>query len=155
MNKASYAARAMATGKTLKGKAQRTEADQKVRAKTLRLEPAFEVGLRILKDVLGKPVNKMVNEAVGEYIQRRGAEVETSLTGTLERLKACRQADPNFEYDRRQFIAAEARYSAHDPMEGVVYDVQPPTRAATEKARAKRRVKRGPALTMVRESLRS
>ena len=118
-----------------------------VRAKTLRLTPEFEVGLVLLKRVLGMPINKMVNEAVGEYIQKRSAEVESNLTGVLEQLKAYRRADPNFQYDLDQFVAAEARFGAQDPVEGVVYQVTPPVAAA-------KKPKAGPALTMVREILR-
>ena len=54
----------------------KTVAEPAVKAKTLRLAPEYEAGLTLLKGVLGMPVNKMVNEAVGEYIVRRTAKVE-------------------------------------------------------------------------------
>jgi hypothetical protein len=38
-------------------------------------------------------------KAVGEHIDRRTAEAETHLAGTLERLKAYRRGDPGFEQD--------------------------------------------------------
>ena len=120
----------------------------KVKAKTLRLEPAFEVGLGILKGVLRKPFNKMVNEAVGEYIEKRTAEVETDLTGVLEQLKAYRRADPGFKQALAEFVEAEARYGVEDPVEGVIVDVEPPRTKA-------RKSKAGPAETMVRELLRN
>lgn len=119
-----------------------------VRAKTLRLIPEFEVGLGILKNILRKPVNKMVNEAVGEYIEKRTAEVETDLRGVLEKLKAYKRADPKFASARAQFVEAEARYGADDPVEGVVFDVEPPQRSAGKS-------KMGPSQTMVRELLKS
>ena len=37
---------------------------------------------------LSKPVNKLVNEAVGEYVQSRTAELEANSTGMLDRIKA-------------------------------------------------------------------
>ena len=119
-----------------------------VRAKTLRLRPEFEVGLGILKNVLRKPINKMVNEAVGEYIEKRAAEVEADLYGVLEKLKAYKRADRKFASARAQFVEAEARYGADDLVEGVVFDVEPPRRSAEKP-------KKGPSQTMVRELLGS
>ena len=37
---------------------------------------------------LSKPVDKLVNEAVGEYVQSRTAELEANSTGMLDRVKA-------------------------------------------------------------------
>jgi len=119
-----------------------------VKTKTLRLAPEYEAGLALLKGVLGTPVNKMVNEAVGEYIRKRSAEVEADLTGVLAQVKAYRRADPQFKQARARFVAAEARLGADDPLEGVVVDVAPPV--------AKRRTtKTGPAQAMIRELLKS
>ena len=114
--------------------------------KTLRLEPAFEVGLSLLKGVLHKPVNKMVNEAVGEYIRKRTAEVEADLTGVLAQIKSYRQADPDFKQAIAAFAKAEARHGAGDPLDGVMVDVEPPAAKGS-------RSQAGPAETMVRELL--
>lgn len=119
-----------------------------VRAKTLRLIPEFEVGLGLLKDILHKPVNKMVTEAVGEYIEKRSAEVEADLRGVLEKLKAYKRVDPKFASARAQFVEAKVRYGADDPVEGVVFDIEPPQRKAGK-------LKMGPSQAMVRELLRS
>lgn len=118
-----------------------------VKTKTLRLTPEFEVGLALLKSILGIPVNKMVNEAVGEYIQKRAAEVETDLTGVLEQVKAYRRADPRFRQALAQFVEAEARHGGEDRLEGVVVDVKPPARVRKSTA--------GPAQEMVRELLKA
>jgi hypothetical protein len=119
-----------------------------VKTKTLRLAPEYEAGLALLKGVLGTPVNKMVNEAVGEYIRRRSAEMEADLTGVLEQVKAYRRADPQFKQARARWVDAEARLGGDDPVEGVVVDVEPPAVARHRKAKA------GPAQTMVRELLK-
>jgi hypothetical protein len=121
--------------------------------RSLRLEPAHEAGLGLLKVVLRKPLNRMVNEAVGEYIVKRTAEAEARMTGTLERLKAYRRRDPNFEQDLAAFIAAEARHGKNDPMEGVVYAVSRPVTLSggTREAGSS---KTGPALKAVRNLLR-
>ena len=132
-------------GRRLSGKV--TAVTPGVKAKTLRLASEFEAGLGLLKSVLGKPINKMVNEAVGEYIQKRAAEVETDLTSVLERVKAYRRADPQFKQALARFVKAEARHGGNDPVEGVVVDVDPPTRVRKSKA--------GPAQRMVRGLLKA
>lgn len=120
-----------------------------VKAKTLRLAPEFEAGLVLLKGVLGVPVNKMVNEAVGEYIRKRSAEVEADLTGVLDRVKAYRRADPHFKLARSRLVEAEARGGRHDPVEGVVVDVEPPA------AKRRRSKAAGPSQAMIRGLLKA
>jgi hypothetical protein len=100
-----------------------------VRTKTLRLEPTFERGLVILKGVLKMPINKMVNEAVGQYIHRQAAIVEATLTTTLEELQAYRRSDPEFEVSRQAFIESEALLGKGDPMEGEIVQVKRPAGA--------------------------
>jgi hypothetical protein len=125
-----------------------------VKPRTLRLEPIYETGLATLKRVLHKPVNKMVNEAVAEYIQRRNAQVEAEMHSVLTQLKAYRRADPTFQQDKDAFISAEAEFGAADPMEGVAYEVTRHRDPVSTKASATKE-KAGAALTMVREMLRS
>lgn len=128
-----------------------------VRTKTLRLQPSYEKGLVILKRILKIPINKMVNEAVGEYIQRRTAEVESELTTTLEQLQAYRLADPDFVAARQALIEGEALYGKDDPMEGRIVHVKVPARDAVESGASTpptEAVSAGPALRKVREMLR-
>lgn len=101
-------------------------AAEPVRTKTLRLEPTLERGLAILKGVLKRPINKMVNDAVGEYIRRQTAQVESDLTTTLAQLQAYRRADPEFAAARQAFIEGEALYGKDDPMEGRIVEVTRP-----------------------------
>lgn len=125
-----------------------------VKPRTLRLEPVYEVGLGILKGVLRKPVNKMVNEAVAEYIKKSTAQVEADMGSVLTQLKAYRRADPTFQQDKEAFISAEAEFGASDPMEGVAYKVARHRSPTSRKTPAPKK-KPGAALTMVREMLRS
>lgn len=128
-----------------------------VRTKTLRLQPSYEKGLVILKRVLKMPINKMVNEAVGEYIQRRTAEVESELTTTLEQLHAYRLADPDFLAARQAVIEGEALHGKNDPMEGRIVRLKKPARSAAQSgssAPTTEAVATGPALSKVRELLR-
>lgn len=82
------------------------------------------------------PLNRLVNEAVGEYLDARAATIEAELEETLRRVKAYRQADPDFESAISKFAEAEAELGAEDPVEG-------------QSTRA-----RGPAQRLVRELIR-
>ena len=115
--------------------AAKREATAEVKVKTLRLAPEYEAGLALLKGVLGMPVNKMVNEAVGEYIRKRSAEVEIDLSGVLAQVKAYRRADPHFKQALSKFVDAEARHGSRDPVEGVV--AAAPSGATRRKAKAR------------------
>lgn len=79
-------------------------------------------GLEKLSAILNKPLNKLANEAIREYVARRIAEVEVDLASTLEDLRAYRKRDPNFERSFAQFIEAEGAVAAKDdPAEGTVF----------------------------------
>ncbi len=88
------------------------------KATTFRLDPALQMGLAVLGQVLKKPLNRLVNEAVQGFIEKRSAEVEADLERTLERLKAYREKDPGFELAIAQFVEAEAGLARADPTEG-------------------------------------
>jgi|SRR5580765_700093 len=107
------------------------------RAKTLRLEPEFEDGLDLLKSVLGLPVNRMVNEAVGEYIEKRTSQVEADLGGLLAQVKAYRKADPDFKFARERFVKAEMKMAGQDPTDGtlVTEESVPPPGASRARKR--------------------
>lgn len=86
---------------------------------------------------LKKPLNRLVNEAVQGFIERRAPEVEADLKRTLERLRASREKDPGFESAIAQFVHAEASRGRKDPVEGRSHSAA------------------GPAQTMVRDLLRA
>ena len=87
-------------------------------ATTYRLDPHFQKGLALLGKVRKLPLNRMVNEAVGEYLESRAAAVEADLEETLRRVRAYREADPNFESAISRFADAEAALAGEDPVEG-------------------------------------
>ena len=120
----------------------------KPKATTLRLKPELQQGLELLHEVLKQPINKMVNEAVKGFIDKRTAEVESDLKGVLAQIKAYKRVDPKFAAAIAQFVDAEARLGGEDPVEGVVVDAEPGGAAAA-------RTKFGPAQAMVRELLSS
>ncbi|MFT3663717.1 hypothetical protein [Piscinibacter sp.] len=106
-----------------------------LRATTFRLTPENEEGLRLLHAELGRPLNKLVNQAVAEYIEAQSESLERKLEQTLTSLKAYRRRDPGFRKAIEAFAEAEA--ALDDPAEGHVSSLP-----------------EGPALTLVREALR-
>jgi hypothetical protein len=65
-----------------------------------------------------QPLNRLINEALRSYVARRSAEVEGGLQDILDRVRAYRRADPDFEKMWAEFVDAEARHGAKDPVEG-------------------------------------
>jgi len=105
-------------------------------ATTLRLDPALLSGLKLLQHLEKRPLNRLINEALRSYVARRSAEVEGGLQDILDRVRAYRRTDPDFDKMWGEFVDAEARYGAEDPVEG-----------STQKSA-------GPARTLVRNLLR-
>ncbi len=111
------------------------------KATTFRLEPTLQAGLTVLAQLTKKPLNRLVNEAVQSFIEKRSHEVEADLEAALKRLRAARKNNPNFESAIARFAEVEASLSKGDPVEGrPVEDGRMP--------------KAGPARTMVHELLR-
>jgi predicted transcriptional regulator len=106
------------------------------KATTFRLDPAVQEGLLLLQAILKKPLNRLVNEALQGFIEKRVAEVESDLQRVLTRMRTYRRSDPKFEKAIAQFVDAEASLGSDDPAEG----------------RTQR--KAGPAQTMVQQLLR-
>jgi hypothetical protein len=110
----------------------------------VRLTPKLRQGLEMLHDVLKKPINKLVNEAVGDFVRKRAAELEADYETLLEQVKAYRRLDPDFRQAIRLTAEAEAEAAAgaaKDPAQGTTYVIE--SRTA------------GPAQSRVRELLRS
>lgn len=88
------------------------------KATTFRLDPPLQVGLVVLGRLLKQPLNRLVNEAVQGFLEKRSAEVEADLERALQHLKAYRSKDPGFESALQQFVAAEASFGREDALEG-------------------------------------
>lgn len=88
------------------------------KATTFRLDPPLQEGLVLLQAVLKKPLNRLVNEAVQGFIEKRTAEVESDLQQVLMRVQAYRRSDPKFEKAIARIVDAEARLGSGDPAEG-------------------------------------
>jgi len=103
------------------------------KATTFRLDPPLQEGLVLLQAILKKPLNRLVNEAVRGFIQKRTAEVEADLQRVLTRLKVYRRSDPKFEKAIARFVDAEARFGSEDPAEGRAEASAGPARAVVHK----------------------
>jgi predicted transcriptional regulator len=86
---------------------------------TFRLEPDVDAGLSKLSEVLHLSANRLVNEALREYLDRRILAVEQEMEATLEELRSYRRQDPNFDQAIAAVAAAEADL-VEDPAEGRV-----------------------------------
>lgn len=107
---------------------------------TVRLAPESLAAVELLRSASkGKtmPLNKIVNQALIEFVDRGVARLKFDAEETLRRLTTYRKSDPGFRRAMVQFVDAEARHGATDPMEGTL--IETPA---------------GPALKMVRELLR-
>lgn len=94
---------------------------------TVRSDDRTVTALKELSVALGWPVNRIVNEAVGMYLAARIPDVERELTAQLERLRAYKRSDPDFEHAIGAFAKAEA--DLDDPATGTVSAANSPVRA--------------------------
>jgi len=88
------------------------------KATTFRIEPVTQAALEALSKTLKRPMNQLVNEAVKQYVARRSVEVERDLEETLERLRAYRELDPDFQRAIDRVAKAESEIGREDPAEG-------------------------------------
>lgn len=89
------------------------------KATTFRIERIAMAGLKKLGALSKRPLNKLVNEAVREYVARRISQAEIDLTSMLGDLRAYRKSDPDF----KRAIADTAKIEAalkDDPVEGKI-----------------------------------
>ena len=90
------------------------------KATTVRLRPNLQQGLETLSQVLKRPMNQLINEALDDYVTRRSQEVEHDLNQTLTALRAYRRRDPAFHSAIAAAAKAEAEYGHSDPLDGEV-----------------------------------
>ncbi len=89
------------------------------RASTFRLHQNVQAGLDLISQLQHRPKNKLVNEAVAEYVTRHAIQADEALHEVLKRLKSYQKDDPDFEQAIDSLVAAEAFHGKHeDPMEG-------------------------------------
>lgn len=88
------------------------------KASTIRLKPELQSALDRISDHLDRPKNKIVNQAVAEFLEKTSFQLRDDIESTLENLRAYRSKDANFEAEIERFVDSEARHVAEDPHEG-------------------------------------
>lgn len=89
------------------------------KASTFRLHEDLQAGLDLISQLQHRPKNKLVNEAVAEYVTRHALQTEDELQTILRRVKAYQKSDPDFASAIAAFADAEAAHGPDaDPMEG-------------------------------------
>jgi predicted DNA-binding protein len=97
------------------------------KATTFRLNEDVQAGLDLISHLHHRPKNKLVNEAVAEYVARQAHETGQALADMLSRLGSHQYSDPNFEQAIDAFVEAEASCEKNeDPMEGSHHSSQGP-----------------------------
>jgi ABC-type transporter Mla subunit MlaD len=115
--------------------ARKTAPAATIKVTPVRLEPSLRQGLLMLQGVLKKPLNKMVNQAVGEFIEKQAAEVESNLEALLQQIRDYRKRDPDFVEAIRETARAEAQAQARgqrDPAQGTIYEISEPERGPVQ-----------------------
>ncbi|MFP4282911.1 MAG: hypothetical protein ACOC3I_00075 [Verrucomicrobiota bacterium] len=88
------------------------------KATTIRLSEEVQQALDQLSTLERRPKNKLVNEAVAEYIVRKGESLSNDLHAMLEKVATYRRADPDFEQAIAEVAAAEVAHAHDDPTAG-------------------------------------
>ena len=106
-----------------------------VTASSIRWNPEVKAGLEAMRQVVNVPVNKLVNQAVAEFVDRQARILESELESVLANLRKYRKADPKFKAAIRRTAAAESKYAAVDPAEGVAFDTREAVGPTTRKVK--------------------
>jgi predicted transcriptional regulator len=104
-------------GKGLKRTSSRVRAPK---ASTIRLKPELQSALDAISCHLDRPKNKIVNQAVAEFLEKTTFRMRDDIEGTLQNLRAYRSKDPGFKADIERFAEAESAYAGEDTHEGKV-----------------------------------
>ncbi len=89
------------------------------KATTVRLHQDVQAGLDLISRLQHRPKNKLVNEAVAEYVSRHALQTDEELHDVINRLKIYRASDSGFKQAIDAIVDAEAALGKHeDPAEG-------------------------------------
>ena len=96
------------------------------KAFTLRLPAKLYEALSTLSGAAQRSMNDLISEAVQKFVAVESQAHARQLDEMAERLRAYRDADPDFEQAIAEFVEAEA--TLDDPLEAQVIDVKGPVR---------------------------
>jgi len=89
-----------------------------VKATTFRIDPAIQGGLKTLSRLLGQPVNKLVNEALLQYVKAQAGKMELELQQDVDLLRRYCEWDPDLSRSVSRAAEREMAYAGRDPVEG-------------------------------------
>jgi predicted transcriptional regulator len=92
-----------------------------VKASTIRLKPELQSALDAISEHLNRPKNKIVNEAVAEFLEKTTIRMHNDIEETLQNLHKYRAQDPSFEDAIEGFAVAESTCANEDAHEGKAY----------------------------------
>ncbi|HEX7880796.1 MAG TPA: toxin-antitoxin system HicB family antitoxin [Candidatus Eisenbacteria bacterium] len=87
-----------------------------IKSFTLRIDPLLRRQLDELAEASDTPLNRLINEALRDFVGKRSLALEGELQSRIERLRAYRRHDPNHERAIEAFAKAEG--TVPDPVEG-------------------------------------
>ena len=90
------------------------------KASTIRLQPELQAALNTISAHLDRPKNKLVNQAVAEFLEKTTYQLRNDLDETLQELNAYRRKDPNFAAAIEGVVVDEAAHAQGDAHEGEV-----------------------------------
>jgi predicted transcriptional regulator len=93
---------------------------------TLRIEPLLRQQLDELAEASETPLNRLINDALRDFVGKRSLELEGELQSRLDRLRSYRRQDPKHEKAIEAFAKAEG--AVPDPVEGRAHAKRGPIR---------------------------
>jgi predicted nucleotidyltransferase len=89
------------------------------KASIFRLDPEAQSALTHLSKLLGRPMNKLVNEAVRDYLLKT-TQAEREVEGTLASLRAYRERDLQVADPPAIYMSARAGVGEDEPIQGTI-----------------------------------
>lgn len=88
----------------------------------LRMEKSLRDEIKFVSEHSHVSMNRLIVEAIREYLPERRKRIQQELTETLRLLDQYSEHDSDFEEAIEEFAAAEV--SCEDPLEGKLFDVR-------------------------------
>lgn len=88
------------------------------KASTFRLNPELQTSLEVISAHFGMTKNKIVNQAVAEFLEKRATVLRDDLDSTLQKLRVYGQKDSRVDAAIERFVVAEAAQADGDAHEG-------------------------------------
>lgn len=99
--------------------------DVKARKLSVRFSLEMYENLRVVSETMGRPMNKLVQAAVGEFLERESERLADEMSPRVEALRSyARDLKKNRREAIDAVIEAEAERGKDDPVEGTRVDTE-------------------------------